>query len=365
ALQYWENPNGISVIAIGGNKLSRGLTLEGLMVSYYLRASRMYDTLMQMGRWFGYRDGYLDLCRIYTTEHLSDCYSHIALATEELRMEFDYMAAAGGTPKDWGLRVRTHPNGLIITSNGKMRSGTPMWLTFSDTLIETYVFHKNETINHQNYSATEELIMNLKNSESLYGKNFVRWKNISPDIIISFLEHYQSHPKCRKAFPKHLIDYIKAQNTRNSNECPDGELINWTVALINKKSASPDKVVNICGLDIGLTERGDKTDKFVDEYTLSKNHILNPDDEYIDLIGDPILDTVPKDSMGRPSGRSVRQVRNPQNGLLILYPLYPQYTQSSVPVIGFAISFPASKNAVMLEYRVNNIYEKEELMIQC
>jgi hypothetical protein len=94
-LDYFGNPDGISVIAIGGDKLSRGLTLEGLTVSYYLRASRMYDTLMQMGRWFGYRPGYVDLCRLYTSTELQEWYQHITLASEELRLEFDRMASAG------------------------------------------------------------------------------------------------------------------------------------------------------------------------------------------------------------------------------------------------------------------------------
>ena len=92
ALDYWDHPEGLSAIAIGGDKLSRGLTLEGLSVSYYLRASRMYDTLLQMGRWFGYRPGYVDLCRLYTTDELREFYSHITMATEELRQEFDLMA---------------------------------------------------------------------------------------------------------------------------------------------------------------------------------------------------------------------------------------------------------------------------------
>ena len=75
ALDYAENQEtGLKVIAIGGDKLARGLTLEGLTVSYFLRASRMYDTLMQMGRWFGYRPGYLDLCRLYTTDDLLGLY---------------------------------------------------------------------------------------------------------------------------------------------------------------------------------------------------------------------------------------------------------------------------------------------------
>lgn len=105
ALDYSEHKGaGIKVIAIGGDKLSRGLTLEGLCVSYFLRASRMYDTLMQMGRWFGYRPGYLDLCRLYTTSDLSEWFGHITDAAEELREEFDIMAATGATPREYGLR---------------------------------------------------------------------------------------------------------------------------------------------------------------------------------------------------------------------------------------------------------------------
>src|SRR6185312_14927612 len=101
ALDYYENrASGLSVIAVGGDKLSRGLTLEGLSVSYYLRASRMYDTLMQMGRWFGYRPGYEDLIRIYTTSELVDWYSDITVAAEELNGKFREMADVAGSIPD-------------------------------------------------------------------------------------------------------------------------------------------------------------------------------------------------------------------------------------------------------------------------
>src|SRR5262249_7626599 len=133
ALAYTEHPDGLSVIAIGGDKLSRGLTLEGLTVSYYLRASRMYDTLMQMGRWFGHRPGYLDLCRLYTTSELEDWYRDITIANEELLEEFDAMAAAGATPRDYGLRVRKHPAGLLITARAKMRNGKELKLDYAGT----------------------------------------------------------------------------------------------------------------------------------------------------------------------------------------------------------------------------------------
>jgi hypothetical protein len=87
-LNYYDHPNGLSVIAIGGNKLSRGLTLEGLSVSYYLRASKMYDTLMQMGRWFGYRPGYVDLCRLFVSRELNEWFCHITLATQQTSLRY-------------------------------------------------------------------------------------------------------------------------------------------------------------------------------------------------------------------------------------------------------------------------------------
>ena len=109
---------GLNVIAVGGDKLARGLTLEGLSITYFLRGSTMYDTLMQMGRWFGYRRGYLDLCRLFTTQDHVDWYGHIAQASDELRREFDRMEAIGADPIQFGLRVRSHPS-LTVTSRAE------------------------------------------------------------------------------------------------------------------------------------------------------------------------------------------------------------------------------------------------------
>ena len=137
ALDYSEYEGaGLKVIAIGGDKLARGLTLEGLCVSYFLRASRMYDTLMQMGRWFGYRPGYLDLCRLYTTPDLSEWFGHIADAAEELREEFDIMAATGATPREYGLKVQSHPV-LMVNLKAKDEVGEEpdvvlQWATAGD-----------------------------------------------------------------------------------------------------------------------------------------------------------------------------------------------------------------------------------------
>ena len=122
----WDE-RGTSFMVIGGDKLSRGLTLDGLSISYYLRTSRMYDTLMQMGRWFGYRSGYEDLCRLYTTREISRCFEHVTLAREELVDQFERMEATGGSPRDYGNSVRTSPQGMLITAMGKMVAVGPNW----------------------------------------------------------------------------------------------------------------------------------------------------------------------------------------------------------------------------------------------
>ena len=165
ALAYRDHDSvGLKVIAIGGDKLSRGLTLDGLCVSYFLRASRMYDTLMQMGRWFGYRPGYLDLCRLYTTSELTEWFGHITDAAEELREEFDLMVAGGGTPREYGLKVQSHPV-LMVTSRLKMRSAKSLQLSFSGRLLETVALYSDDRTLRTNLEAVQQLIAVAGNPE--------------------------------------------------------------------------------------------------------------------------------------------------------------------------------------------------------
>src|SRR5690554_7317246 len=103
---------GKTFIAVGGYSLSRGLTLEGLTVSYFLRNSMMYDTLMQMGRWFGYRPGYEDLCRIWIPADGVGWYAHIQEAMDDLQAQLKRMELANATPEQFGLAVRSHPESL-------------------------------------------------------------------------------------------------------------------------------------------------------------------------------------------------------------------------------------------------------------
>jgi hypothetical protein len=360
-LDYWEHKDkGLSVIAIGGDKLSRGLTLEGLSVSYYLRASKMYDTLMQMGRWFGYRPGYLDLCRLYTTNDLVEWYEHITVASEELRQEFDYMADAGATPDEFGLKVRTHPQGLIITGANKMKTGTVMQLSYTRSLSETTIFYKDENKNQQNLEVTEEMLKTL-GEYSNKSNNYI-WQDVPAKKITNFISGYQSHPKVKTANTTHLVDYIKAQ-------LPQNELVLWTIVLI---SNSRGKKRFIAGHEVGTTLRKDASPESSQEYRLSKSRLLSPTDEWLDLPEATrqeilALTRIQREEAGKPvgagntpNGKILRSKRSPKNGLLLLYPLEPEVINSEIPVIGFVISFPDSKTAQMVEYKVNNVYWKEE-----
>jgi Z1 domain len=362
-LDYWGSQNGLNVIAIGGNKLSRGLTLEGLSVSYYLRASKMYDTLMQMGRWFGYRPDYLDVCRLYTTDELVEWYQHITVASEELRNEFDYMANISATPEEFGFKVRTHPSGLIITGANKMRNGTKMQLSFAGTISETYLFHKDKNIIRQNLKATEDLILGL-GTYAITKNNFI-WKQVSSSKIIDFLINYQSHPNARLANTRALVDYIQSQSNQN-------ELVSWAVALISKAKA--ENSFTIAALEVGLTERENIADSSLPEYRLSKSRLLNPPDEMLDfppLIQEEIITITkerrreagkPENKSRTPDGKVIREQRNSRNGLLLLYPLDPKAINAEVPVVGFGISFPNSNSARSVEYKVNNVYWEQEFL---
>ena len=105
-LDYSKYDDGLNAITIGGYSLSRGFTVEGLTVSYFLRNSKMYDTLLQMGRWFGYRNGYEDICKIYMKNEAINWYKHITESTEELREEFKTMHDHELKPRQYGLKVK-------------------------------------------------------------------------------------------------------------------------------------------------------------------------------------------------------------------------------------------------------------------
>lgn len=364
-LDYAEHPKGLNVIAVGGDKLSRGLTLDGLSVSYYIRPAKNYDTLLQMGRWFGYRPGYLDLCRLYTTEEIEGWYQHIAVATEELKREFKLMELSHLTPEAYGLKVRTHANGLSITAANKIRSGKKMQVTFADSLTQTIVFDKNKNTQENNFKHVDKWIGSLGVFDDDQKKNNYLWNDVKPDQIQGLLNGFKIHPFSRGADPELISKYIEKVNDF-------GELKDWTVALISSSTAKTR--LPIGGHQTGLVERKDvQPDK--DLYWLQKANIISPEDQYIDLtrpqIDAALAATVDAWAKGEtrhnaqptsPSGPFIRRKRSPQRGLLLIYPLDSSDVLldgerfTDMPIIGMAMSFPASSNRTTVEYQVNTKY---------
>ncbi|HEX6860986.1 MAG TPA: Z1 domain-containing protein [Caulobacteraceae bacterium] len=150
--KYEKEGAGLTAIAVGGLSLSRGLTLEGLTVSYMYRNTRMYDTLLQMGRWFGYRPNFEDLCRVHLSRDSINWYGHISEATEELREQIKRMRRANMTPEQFGLYVQSHPDSLMVTAANKMRTGQKITVSQNLTgkLMETWKVPISVELNREN-----------------------------------------------------------------------------------------------------------------------------------------------------------------------------------------------------------------------
>jgi len=186
-----------NIIAIGGMSLSRGFTLEGLSVSYFIRNTIFYDTLMQMGRWFGYRMGYEDLCKIYMPYSVAEYFTQIIEATEELMNNFKEMAKEDKTPLDFGLAVKQHPDSLLqVTARNKRKNTEKILHTMNlnGMLKESVRFDKNLQIHKNNLEIIKNIIQKLPNYNDFKTNNYI-WRDIDKNIVQEFLENFKIYQK--------------------------------------------------------------------------------------------------------------------------------------------------------------------------
>lgn len=240
--------SGLRVIAVGGNSLARGLTLEGLCISYFHRGTQMYDALLQMGRWFGYRAGYEDLFRIWITEESANWYSHISEATEELREDIRRMQRSKLKPIDFGLRVRGHEDALLITARNKMRDSEEIVHTMSISKegLESARLLRDPTTILGNFRAAQKFVEQVVVSKEKADvkSNYPVWVGVDKALIVEFLRRYVSHPLNLKLQSVSLADFIE-----NS---ADPKLLKWDVAI---PSGSAGEIEFIAGLPVKLRER--------------------------------------------------------------------------------------------------------------
>lgn len=409
ALDYVAHKQGFNVVAIGGDKLSRGLTLEGLSVSYFLRATQMYDTLMQMGRWFGYRPGYLDLCRLFTTEDLRRWYRHIALAEVELRREFDRMKAAGLTPRRYGLRVREHPGGLLVTAMNKMSHAQTQRLSYAGDLVQTPTFSTEPKVVQTNRKTVSNFLNTLGGSGRADPLPAAwLWKVKAKQILNDLLPAFSIAPECWRLQKPELCEFIRRQ-------ADAGELTDWTIAVINKQTATASERYDLSDLRVGITTRTPETDTWPQGpkppqlFRAPNSNIQDPAHHTLDLIkwkldddtlaallekravegGSPVFNSDEAALLASWRGRTLheialdltarrhpraegatgkqsirgdiaRQLRPKTHGLLTIYSLLPKdvgnWPMDEV-FMGLAFSFPSSHTARAVDYKVNKVWQ--------
>jgi len=376
AIDYEGNAGqGLSVIAIGGDKLSRGLTLEGLTVSYFLRASKMYDSLMQMGRWFGYRPGYIDLCRLYLTPDLELWFHHVATASEELRERLNHMAMIGATPEVYGLRIQSHDI-LLVTAQNKMWHAPVVQVSFQGEAKIQTVFFNDEASNRRNANTITAFLDKIgpprepqnaagQKNDYLTFEGRRIWLGVAGSEVASMIGNLLIPDEARGLNPRGLESYILAQLSA-------GELTEWTVVVLGGETENESLTVNgwlFRTITRTPLPRGKDSGRYV------VKTILSPRDEAIDLDNEQYARALAETNRKRaedeeavvktPTGPEIRKIRgeNPRRALLLLYPLSPAKAELpfSVPIFGIVVSFPDSNTGRVAKYRFNTVAKRYEL----
>jgi hypothetical protein len=364
-LDYESNP-GLQGVVIGGNRLSRGLTLEGLLVSYFLRDTHYYDTLLQMGRWFGYRGSDVDLTRLHTTHELMTMFRDLALAEEELRYEIVRYEREGLTPMDFGPKIRLHP-AMMVTARNKMGAGQTIQQSYSGRLLSTVNFKlEDREWLEANLRTTRELLAALGPPDEI--KLGFTWADVAPRLIENFLDRYRT-PSTSRIDPTTVRGYIAKQVER-------GELTKWRVSVrsLQKENGLGVDDIGVVGHPrVNLISRSQEKD-----YPGSIKSLINPaskanpdaGDEMIGLEEEEIQRALQliHENPDLGYGDALRSVRDPVEGLLLIYPISPNSkpkadAQSRIPlfadpsqgctVIGIAICFPESQSDAAVEYVAN------------
>lgn len=363
---------GLSVIAVGGFSLSRGLTLEGLMVSYFLRNSMMYDTLMQMGRWFGYRPGYDDLCRVWMPEEAEGWYAHIAESIEMLRDELRRMEAAGATPEEFGLKVRSHPDTLIVTARNKIGSGENVVVSIglANQFVETHTLKRAGSVLTNNLDAASRLVKNIENAGiSLAALENVRsgWllRGAPVGVVKQFLSEFDNHPGSMLTDSDPIRRYIEAREV--------DELAVWDVLFTSLQSETRETTTDrTLGIPIVCQRRtaGSRSDsstlritnkqrvssRGVERTGLTPNEIASAEEQFRDQSG-----RTEAEGFNYPD-RIYRAVR--QRPLLIVHLLdvEPESGGESLPcpIVAWSISFPPTgKEEKLVQFVVNTTWLQE------
>jgi hypothetical protein len=344
--RYEKDGHSLTALAVGGLSLSRGLTIEGLTVSYMYRNTRMYDTLMQMGRWFGYRPGYEDLCRVHLSPDSINWYSHIAEKSEELRQQIRRMRRDGLTPRQFGLYVEAHPDRLLITAANKMRSGQKVTVAqnYSGRLIESYILPTDNEVNRQNEELIAEFWTNgfggtLQQTEKGW------WvEDATLDQIEEFLVKFKVHSSFAER-KSAAISYLQ----KIAEKHPRGDVV-----LISVKDSNEDPA----NRKLGTQQRASaKLQDGGGAWRTSKDRVASRGDERLGLTNEQRQEAVAlaaEDDGKAPSDFHYRSVRN--KPLLMIHVIDPVGPPDPQRVPAFGISYPPGDYSTTVEVVANKVW---------
>lgn len=363
------------VIVIGGNALSRGLTLEGLMVSYFYRVSKQYDTLLQMGRWFGYKDGFAEVCRIWTNPGIQAWFGYIGRVNDELKADIDDMCAQKLTPSQYGLHVQEDMVGLLMTSRAKMRSSAKEFVTkcLAGDLHDTMYVIVDKAITEQNYCALDAFYDRLETychyvQRPDHGN--ICWTDIPKDEIVALLKE----TKVARKNVWYSFDEV-------SKLIMDGE-DKWDVAIISRRkdpTGGPVKTLySVHDMEIYCPRRSTytfKPDADPKVVQMGNRTLKSPEDSR-EFLSDSEIAAVKASKTKNVSARDYMIAgRNP---LLLIYYLdltnlekvpepdkkdyeYMIADLDGLNPVGFALGFPAGAAGAekkVVKYRSNAIYQR-------
>lgn len=374
-LDYETDPT-LKAVVVGGNRLSRGLTLEGLLVSFYVRRTGYFDTLMQMGRWFGYREQYVDLTRIWTTEELSGWFRDLALAEEELRREIARYERENLTPLDFGPRIRSHPV-MMITAQNKMGGARTVSQNYSGYMLQTTAFRlEDHAWLQSNLDAARQLLADIgdpNHPESTTSKPV--WTDVPWRTVDVFLSRYRFDPRGSHEIGA-IRQYLQEQARHN-------ELIEWLIAMpclsTPDEKLGTEPLLSVRGIPANRISRTRLRNKPYDIGTLVNPATLDgaprSGDEEIGLTDEQLavarIEALADTELRGRFPRALRRNRSARQGLLLLYPISPASrpradTQNRLPlfdgpecegvtVVGISLVFPSSDSAATIEYVVGSV----------
>jgi hypothetical protein len=315
-----------TVIAVGGGTLSRGLTLEGLVVSYFTRTSDTYDTLLQMGRWFGFRPRYEDLPRIWMQSSLVEEYKFLSLVEEEIRQDMHHMERMKVTPRELGVRVRAHPGRLAIVARNKMHHADIVRVSYSGERNQTFIFDEiNREVIEANHTAVVDFLAACQEIlRPIKAMKAPRWSftDVPADKVVSFIGSYRFHPDQAGMRADHMTGWIK-------RAAPDNL---WNVVVIGSDKVHKrfdGTVVRLGDVDLGLGERVPAVNRAPlispPKGKANIKALLSHDDWFADLDPEKVK---AEGVMAKDDPRTVRRSLSDRHGLVIVYPI----SKDSIPM---------------------------------